>query len=102
VALGTVQKNTPLVTVVAVGNTETSHTLRTFTRAFQVSCNDDEALRIGWNSGDTDDNGDYWVLRSGAYWWEDDVYSGGAQWTIYLEATDLAAGTVDVAIQEWK
>lgn len=101
-SLGTVQKSQPLVTVVAVDSTEDSHTLRQHTRAFQIRCNDWDHLRIAWVSGETADSSDYFVLNPGEVWWEDDVYSVGEDWVIYLRAPDVTSGTTNVSILEWK
>ncbi len=100
-ALGTVQRGTPLITSVDVGTTETSHTFRAHIRGYQIHCNEFEDIRWAWGSADTANGGDYQLLRAGAYVWEDDVYSGGEEWVIYLKAPDVVLGTVEVSIQEW-
>ena len=100
-SLGTVQKNTPLITRVAVDATEDSVTLREQTRAFLIRCQDFGDVRVAFVATETADSGDYLVLRTNDTYWEDDVYSAGEAWVIYLRAPNVSSGTVGVTVLEW-
>jgi hypothetical protein len=91
-------KGTPKITRVSVGTTETSHTFRSHLKAFLVRCQSDVDIRFAWESGETADSSDYVLLKEGEVYWEDDLYSGGNQWVIYLKST---SGTVGVSVLEW-
>lgn len=99
VSLGTILKRDPLITRVSVGTSETFHTFRTHLRGFTVKCQDEVAIRAAWESGETADTKDYILINANETWWEDDVYSGGKQWVLYLKST---SGTVGVTVMEWK
>jgi hypothetical protein len=99
--LGTVQKSQPIITRVAVDATEDSHTLRQDTRSFTVQCQEFEEIRVAFASGETADSSDYIVLRPNCSLTEDDVYSVGEDWVIYLRAPNVVSA-VGVAVLEWK
>ena len=98
-SLDTVLKHDPLITRVSVGTSETSHTFRTYLRGFMVKCQSAVDIRAALESGETADSSDYIPINAGETWWEDDVYSGGQQWVLYLKST---SGTVGVTVMEWK
>lgn len=99
-SLGTVQHREPKITRVSVGSTEVSHALRAHARGFLVRCQEFEELRLAFESGETADSSDFLVLRVNDTYWEEDVYSGGETWTLYLRAPDVAS-PVGVTVLEW-
>jgi len=78
---------------------ETAITLPDHTRAILVRALSATDLRVAWATGQVNSaSGDWFLLREGETYWEDDMWTGK---TLYMRA-DVAAANVDVAVLTWE